>query len=296
MAKRRRRTSKRTARGSADSRGWLPRYPALWLATLSTVVGVATGMFTLRDQLFPRESGTAAAVSVPAYQQGVGRVCDEVNRNDDDRAREDRESKVRLRVSKTTVGQRNVLVDAARRTASRTAHALASFSGLETPGRLAAVSRTTRAAWEHYLARLREYARALDRVGTRGSLVRALERLADTQPAFGRDSDTVRSGLASLGGENCDLEPRIITHTYTLPPPTRERRTADQKHPPANQPPTTNSGPAPGPIPTTSPSAPRVEPPANAPPANVPPQSTPPPPSRSPGAGSEPANPPVGEG
>ena len=126
---------------------------------MSTVVGVATGMFSLRDQLFPRESGTAAAVSVPAYQQGVGRACDAVNRNDADRAQEDRRAKGQLRASKSTTAQRNVLVDATRRTASRAAQTLSTFSALETPARLAAKSRATRAAWDRYLARLRIHAR-----------------------------------------------------------------------------------------------------------------------------------------
>ena len=103
MARRRRRASKRAAQTPANDRSQFRRHPGVWLATLSTVVGVATGMFTLRDQVFPRESGTAVAVSVPAYQQGVGRVCDEVNDNDAYRARNDRAVRRELQRARTPV-------------------------------------------------------------------------------------------------------------------------------------------------------------------------------------------------
>ena len=55
-------------RPRSRDRDGLIRRPAVWLATLSTVVGIATGMFTLRDQVFPRASGTAVAASEDAYQ------------------------------------------------------------------------------------------------------------------------------------------------------------------------------------------------------------------------------------
>jgi len=42
--------------------------PTVWPATSSTVVGVATGMFMLHDQvLHPR--GTEAEASMPEYQR-----------------------------------------------------------------------------------------------------------------------------------------------------------------------------------------------------------------------------------
>src|SRR5918992_1019644 len=105
---RRRRNSK--AATSAAKRGLLERRAGIWLATMSTVVGLATGMFTLRDQVFPREAGTARAVSAPAYQHEIGRVCDEVNANDRRRVREDRTIKRTLRRARTTMAQRNALL------------------------------------------------------------------------------------------------------------------------------------------------------------------------------------------
>src|SRR5215213_8769990 len=123
----RRRRSARQARARRDERQRIRRHPAVWLATLSTVVGVATGMFTLRDQVFPREAGTAAAVPVSVYEQHVGRVCDEVNDNDRRRAREEKTIRRQLQRAKTTIAQRNALLDGVRRTTTRAGQTLATF-------------------------------------------------------------------------------------------------------------------------------------------------------------------------
>ena len=45
------------------------RRAKIWLATISTVVGVATGMFTPRDQVFPSEAGSTGAMSTSASGQ-----------------------------------------------------------------------------------------------------------------------------------------------------------------------------------------------------------------------------------
>src|SRR3954454_16754751 len=73
------RRKRKQSRPPADSAQRLTRSAKIWLTTVSTVVAIATGMFTLRDQVFPHAAGTATAESVVAYQQQVGRVCDEVN-------------------------------------------------------------------------------------------------------------------------------------------------------------------------------------------------------------------------
>ena len=292
MAKRRR--NKRTAESAGDG-GWLRRYPAVWLATISTVVGLATGMFTLRDQIFPREAGTAAAVSTPAFQQSVGEVCDELNTNDKARAREDRATGRQLKHARATVGQRNVLVDGARRITARTEHALAAFKALEPPEPLRGVRRATAAAWDRYVARLRDYALALDEVGTRAQLVGALGQLASAQPAFGRDSDAIRSGLVRLGGASCDLEPRIVTATYTLPPVKGPRRDPGSPAgpPPAPDPIASATAPPSGAAPANPPPAAAAPPPSNGPQTVQPPANHPPMPSR---PQNPPANPPMGGG
>lgn len=56
-----------------DSSGKKPasRKPQVWLATIATLIGIATGVFTLRDELFPRDKATTKdSTSVP-YFDGV---------------------------------------------------------------------------------------------------------------------------------------------------------------------------------------------------------------------------------
>ena len=106
-------------RPPANVRAALTRHARIWLGTLSTLIAVATGMFALRDEVFPGEAGTAAAVSLPVYQQQVGRVCDQVNDDDRDRAREDTALRTTLRFALTPIAQRNLLLDPVRNTTAR---------------------------------------------------------------------------------------------------------------------------------------------------------------------------------
>ena len=169
MAKSRRRARKEAPQTPAEPKEH-KRQAAIWLATLSTVVGIATGMFTLRDQVFPRESGSAQAVSVSAYQQQVGGVCDDVNSDDSRRARQIKTIHKQLVRAKTTTAQRNALLDGQRQTIARSGDALASFAALEPP-KAAAGDRSRGEggveAQPHPPPRLRE---RLDRAGTRPQL------------------------------------------------------------------------------------------------------------------------------
>jgi hypothetical protein len=174
-------------------------------------------MFTLRDQVFPRESGSAQAVSTPAYQQQVGRVCDELNTDDSRRARELKTIRKRLRRAKTTTDQRNALLDGQRRTIARSSHALASFTALESPKPLRATGSKTRAAWHRNLTRLETYAERLDRVGTRPELVAAIGYLSSLRTPLAQDGVKLMAGRR-LGGANCDLRTPISTPTFRLPP------------------------------------------------------------------------------
>src|SRR5829696_1403348 len=203
MAKRKQRAGKqaprapadrRTARVHPDERRRLA-HPGIWLATLSTVVGIATGMFTLRDQVFPREAGSAGAVSVSAYQQRVGRVCDELNAVDRRRAVEAKTIRRKLERAKTTADQRTALHDGQRRTILRSGHALAMFTAPETPKALIATRRKTEAVWNRNLARLSEYAVRLDHAGTRRQLLAAIDYLSRMRPALAKDGVRLMSGL-----------------------------------------------------------------------------------------------------
>jgi hypothetical protein len=203
---------------SPGGRGGLTSHSRIWLATLSTVVAIATGMFTLRDQIFPREAGTAAALSVPAYQLQVGRVCDEVNSDEAHRVKEAQAIKKRLSAAKTTLEQRNAMLDGVRRTTARSSHAHASLAALEPPPSLATVSHATEVAWERNLNRLRQYALWLDSARGRSDMLQAVTRLSKLRPAIGKDADTLTTGLDQLGGPSCRLDTARVVPTYTLPP------------------------------------------------------------------------------
>jgi len=216
MARKKRQGSR--SEPSPGGQGGLTSHSRIWLATLSTVVAIATGMFTLRDQIFPREAGTAAALSVPAYQLQVGRVCDEVNSDEAHRVKETQAIKKRLGVAKTTLEQRNAMLDGVRRTAARSSHAYASLNALEPPQSLATVGHATEAAWERNLSRLRQYALWLDSARSRSDVLKAVTRLSKLRPAIGKDADTLTAGLDQLGGANCRLDTARVVPTYTLPP------------------------------------------------------------------------------
>jgi hypothetical protein len=223
MGKRRRKSSSRVRSVAVDSRGTSGRRAGIWLATLSTVVGVATGMFTLRDEVFPNESGSAAAVSRPAYEQQVGRICDQLNEDDRERAREAKTIRTKLPRARTTLAQRNLLLDGQRRTIARSGHALATFTALATPDDLAAARRTTAHAWSVNLDRLRAYALRLDRAGTRAELIAAIDYLSDLRPRLAETGVTLMAGLRRVGGSSCDIHTPITTPAFTLPTLHRSR-------------------------------------------------------------------------
>ena len=223
MSRTKRRASR--SRTPAEERGRSPLRgrPTVWLATISTVVGVATGMFTLRDQVFPRESGTASAGSLPVYQAQVGRVCDELNADDQARARETRQVATKVEAARTTLTQRNALLDAQRKTIARSSHALSRFTALETPSALVVVSRSAEAAWNRNLGRLRAYALKLDQAGARPQLLAAVGYLSSQRPKLSDDGVRLMSGLRHLGGTSCDIATPHVTRTFTIPVPKSER-------------------------------------------------------------------------
>jgi hypothetical protein len=258
----------------------LSRQSAIWLGTLSTVVGLATGMFTLRDQVFPRESGNARA-SLPAYQQAVGDICAELNKAERARARDARGMARRLRRAGTVIMQRNVLLDSARRGLARSSHQLALFEGLDVPGGLAERHRSTAAAWNRNAERIRGYTDRLDAAGSRRELLAAVAVLHSIRRPLARDGVTLDAGLENLGGGRCRLDPPIVTPTITLPRAAQDvsppKPTAPGRAPSGPTPTApSGTGPGTGPGPTPSAAAAGVETPSPAPasPVVTPPSPT----------------------
>jgi hypothetical protein len=207
----------------------LSRRSAIWLGTLSTVVGIATGMFTLRDHVFPGQSGNAQA-SLPEYQQSVGEICDDLNRAERARARDARSLARQLPRTRKTDDQRGIIMDGARKSVARASHEFALFQGLVIPPKMSARHRATAAAWDRNIERIRTYIERLDRVVSRSDLYAAIDMLADMRSTLAKDGITVQAGLHSLGGGRCHLDPPIVEERITLPkaphhvrPPTPHR-------------------------------------------------------------------------
>jgi hypothetical protein len=264
---------RRTGRPERRTASWSHR-PAVWLATLSTVVGVATGMFTLRDQVFPGEGSTAGAVNAGAYRAHVGRICDEINESEKLRRQGDRKLARQLDSARGITAQRDLLLDAARRSASRSSHTLSQFAGMRAPSDSAAAHRTTVAVWRRNLQRVLAYVERLDRASNRKGLMTAVDRLSRDRTALALDGQRVNEGLQRLGADNCDLQKPVVPKTINLPGAPKPRRTksAPTKGSPraTPTPPPTASGSA------TSPSLdPRVNTPSTSPRVNTPSTSLP---------------------
>ena len=269
---------RRTRRSQRRTTSWSHR-PAVWLATLSTVVGVATGMFTLRDQVFPGEGSTASAVNEGAYRAHVGRICDEVNESEEARRQDDRKLARSLKAARTTLAQRDALLDAARRSAARSSHALAELAGMQAPEATTAVHRATVARWRHNVDRVLAYIERLDRAANRKGLMVAVDRLSLERSALARDGQRVNEGLVRLGADNCDIDPPVVTKTISLPaaPTPRPSKPASTRTPRATA--------TPGLAATGSasvPSTPRVNTPSSSPRVNTPSPSNPAPASPGP--------------
>lgn len=190
--------------------------PGVWLATLSTVVGLATGMFTLRDEIFPNESGRAEA-SVPDFQRSVGQICEGLNLAARVQARDTRRLGVLLGKASTTLAQRNLLLDSVRRSLARSNHQLSTLRGLAVPRPLTAMHRATVATWTGNAERVLSHAQRLDEATTRRQLEAAIRVLAEDRPAIARDGIAIHAGLMRLGGRECRFDAPIVSKTITLP-------------------------------------------------------------------------------
>jgi hypothetical protein len=195
--------------------GVISRRSGVWLTTVSTVVAVATGMFTLRDQIFPADAGHAEA-SRGAYEQSIGQVCDAANEAERERERNAARLAKRLKRARTTLDQRNAVLDSTNEILVSSQHRLASFKGLDAPSVLKTREGDTSAAWGRMVARLEVYAQRLDAVTNRRDLLAVVETLPSMRTGLGRDSVTRDAGLTQLGGGHCELDAPTVTPTITL--------------------------------------------------------------------------------
>jgi len=200
----------------AEERGGLLSRPSVWLGTVSTVVAIATGMFTLRDQIFPSEAGMAAA-STTAYQTSIGEICMALDQADSALVANAANLAKRLNSAKSPLAQRNAVLDSWNVVLNNSAYELGQFEGLDVPEPLDARERETAAAWNRIVVRLRRFTRQLDSISDDTGLVTVVQTLPGIGEANGADVITRTAGLTDLGGGRCVLSPPVNVPTITLP-------------------------------------------------------------------------------
>ena len=198
----------RQRRGSRGGRKAAPllQRPAVWLATLSTVVGIATGMFTLRDQVF-RSEGSAAigAPDATAYQANVGRICDRYHAAELRRHRQLAALPETLRHAATATDQRDAILRQSRDSTARSGDVLSGLVALDAPKALARRQGQVVRAWNRVLDRRRAYQARLVDAGTRAGILAAVAPLNAQRDDLERDVVTLTAGLRRLGGPGCRL-------------------------------------------------------------------------------------------
>lgn len=190
--------------------------PSLRLATLATVVAIATGMFELRNDVFPKDSGVAQA-SVTDYETSIGGICNALNQAESARVTKVEDLRSRLHDAKSVEDQRNAVLDSWTQVSDTSQHELVNFEGLDVPGSLATVERTTAAAWDRVAQRLRGFVGRLEGVSDDASLLAAVKTLPATDEALAADEDQRNTGLKKLGGGQCTLSDPVPTRVVTLP-------------------------------------------------------------------------------
>jgi len=176
--------------------------PSVWLTTLSTVVAVATGMFTLRGQIFPSSGGSADA-SVSGYQVAVGNVCSGLLEADNVAASNDNAAYTQN--GETALAQRNTEINLFNSALRSSESLLAQFEGLTVPRRLSALERSAAGAWNHIVTGQRAFVERLDAVHNEQALGTANGYFPALNDALDSDDLARAINLAKLNAGRCVL-------------------------------------------------------------------------------------------
>src|SRR3954454_6117215 len=217
MTRNRKRSPDRTPPPAAKGRGF-SRCAQVWLATLGTVVGVATGMVAPANNVLPKHSDDAEATPSPVVQQTVGSICDDVNRHDADRVSDAKLLRRRLRRGRTALQVRDALLESYQRTLRNAEHDETRLAAIRPPRPTLATQRAAARAWTNNLERLRGIVAALDDAGTWAKLDAVAGRIGRLRTPMDRDVSKVRTGLLGLGGGQCHLEAQRVSRAVMLPP------------------------------------------------------------------------------
>jgi hypothetical protein len=177
--------------------------PSVWLTTLSTVVAVATGMFTLRDQIFSSSGGSADA-SVSGYQLAVGNVCSGLLEADNAAALNDGSLGL-VQKGEVALAQRNAELNTFNSALRNSESLLAQFEGLRVPRRLITLERSAADAWNRIVTGQRAFVERLDAARDTRTLEAANEYLPALDDALDSDDLTRAITLAKLSADRCTL-------------------------------------------------------------------------------------------
>jgi hypothetical protein len=187
--------------------------PLLWLTTLSTVVAVATGMFTLGDQLFPNAEGAPA--DQYQYRQSVDAVCAALSTDQGNLASTTTDLADRLNAATTPGAQQDALIDYTNGILAPSENELGKFMGVGLPAptrALTAYAQDAVAAWTRIDGRLRRYRDRLKSAAGESQLVAAVDTLTATGDADETDAVELTADLTRLSPAGCIL-------TQPSPPP-----------------------------------------------------------------------------
>jgi hypothetical protein len=174
----------------------------VWLTTLSTVVAVATGMFTLRGQIFPSGGGSANA-SVSGYQVAVGIVCSGLLEADNAAASND--NAAYAQTVKTALAQRNAEINLFNSALRSSESLLAQFEGLSVPRQLIALERSAADAWTQIVTGQRAFVERLYAARTVRTLEAANQSFPPLNAALDSDDLARAINLAKLSPGRCVL-------------------------------------------------------------------------------------------
>jgi hypothetical protein len=152
------------------------------------------------------------------YRRDVGDVCDRFSAAQRARRRDGLAMRTRLRRARTTVVQRNAIIDDSQTTIDRSTAIYVSFSGLTPPTAVRPLHEKTAAAWRDSLKRLRAYRSRLEDGDTRARLVAVVNGFKRSHgPIVEENAVVVREGMAELGGADCDIAAIRTVPVFALP-------------------------------------------------------------------------------
>jgi hypothetical protein len=152
-----------------------------------------------------------------AYEQAVGTTCDALNEADRARVRNARRLARRLSHARTTLAQRNALLDSTKQLLAASEQALADFKGLNVPRARAGLAHDTASVWDRMVERLHGYAQRLDSATNRDEFLATVKTLPTMRTVLARDGVKRGAGLTKLGNGRCKLEKPMVTRAVTLP-------------------------------------------------------------------------------